>query len=190
MPSTKFTAQPASSMPFVSANYREDFVGSVPIIRVMEGRRTLYLLLRLFYLMDSPDLSELANIRVVLRALVKYMIDSYAQTVHSALFNRSCGKCPGERHGVPLRSSKDSEHRTVDDAGESLPLSLACTSRRSRTGLRGRLSALAAISRSLQSDSPASHAVTALDPPLLELRPRRRAQFFGIQKCTCSRNRT
>ncbi|THH13773.1 hypothetical protein EW146_g6485 [Bondarzewia mesenterica] len=82
-----FTAQPASSMPFVATNYREDFVGSVPIVRVTEDRRTLDLLLRLFYPMDSPDLSELASIRMVLHALDKYMVDSYAETMHSALID-------------------------------------------------------------------------------------------------------
>ncbi|KAH9173808.1 hypothetical protein EDB89DRAFT_2241995 [Lactarius sanguifluus] len=58
----------------------------VPLIELTEDSDTLYIVLRLCYPVENPDLSNIEDIRRFLEARRKYMIEAFDETIKDALF--------------------------------------------------------------------------------------------------------
>ncbi|KAF8504371.1 hypothetical protein F5888DRAFT_1655182 [Russula emetica] len=74
-------AAPEVSSPLESDNQRH----GLPVIQVTETSSTLNIILRLCYPVENPDLSNLEDIRPLLEARRKYMIEAFDQTIKGAL---------------------------------------------------------------------------------------------------------
>lgn len=57
----------------------------LPLIEVTETSSTLNIILRLCYPVENPDLSDLGDIRLLLEARRKYMIEAFDRTIKDAL---------------------------------------------------------------------------------------------------------
>jgi len=58
----------------------------LPLIHLTENSSTLHIVLRLCYPVENPDLSDLEDIRRLLEARRKYMIEAFDDTIEYALF--------------------------------------------------------------------------------------------------------
>ncbi|KAF8265284.1 hypothetical protein EI94DRAFT_1663845 [Lactarius quietus] len=58
----------------------------LPLIHLTENSSTLHIVLRLCYPVENPDLSDLEDIRRLLEARRKYMIEVFDDTIKDALF--------------------------------------------------------------------------------------------------------
>lgn len=74
-------ASPEITFPLEVDNKRH----GLPVIQVTEASGTLNIILRLCYPVESPDLTNLEDIRLLLEACRKYMIDAFDQTIKDAL---------------------------------------------------------------------------------------------------------
>ncbi|TFY74042.1 hypothetical protein EWM64_g9970, partial [Hericium alpestre] len=78
-----FAAQPSPPSP--SSESDANFKAGLPIVVLTEPAQTLHLLLRLFYPVDQPRITGIADTRALLEAATKYMVDGLPNTLEHAL---------------------------------------------------------------------------------------------------------